>query len=140
MVKLLGYGDLNKDADSVLKSNFIYDRLFAFTFRSAAKQGFSYHSKVCFKGDPKTPGSIKLDAETGTEYKGKGYAVSVNHDPSDPSMTVKGKYEVPSVDGLKASGEASFKPDSAGIEKKGKFTLDYAHDQALGKLTVTSDP
>jgi hypothetical protein len=136
MVKLTGYGELQKDADSVLKSNFIYDRLFAFTLRSAAKTGFSYYGKVGFKGDPKTPSGITMNAETGTEFKGKGYAVSVIHDPSDPSITFKGKYEVPSINGLKASGEMNV----TSSDRKGKVTLDYAHDAVLSKVTVTSDP
>jgi hypothetical protein len=49
MVKLVSYGDLKKDADGVLSTGFIFDRLAAFTLRSSAKLGFNYHSKIGFE-------------------------------------------------------------------------------------------
>jgi hypothetical protein len=42
---------------------------------------------------------------------------------------------------VKVSGEVSLKPGEGDvIDKSGKVAFDYAHEQVLGKLTITNDP
>jgi hypothetical protein len=57
MARLLSYGKLREDCDSVIGKGFVFDRMASFSMRSAAKLGFSFGNKVRFDGKFAAPKS-----------------------------------------------------------------------------------